>query len=86
MGQTCNCAAQKIEEEIAEVAHVILHVVAEDPQVEHVAQDVEPSAMQKHGGNKGQEKVYGVYGQQKICRGSSPGGEIVLRNYTEGLH
>lgn len=68
------------------MAQAVLYVVAEDPQIEYVAQDVEPSAMQKHGGNKGQEKMYGAYVQEEICRDTSQGGEIVLRNYTEGLH
>lgn len=71
MGQTRNRAAQKIEEEVAEMAHAILHVIAEDPQVEHIAQDVEPSAMQKHGGNKGQKKMDGTYIQEELCRDTS---------------
>ncbi len=33
------------------MAHGVLHVVAEDPQVEHVADEVEPAPVDEHGGH-----------------------------------
>ena len=48
-------AAGEIEEKIEEVAEVIFDVIAEDPQEEHVAGDVQKSAMQEHTGEDRQE-------------------------------
>ncbi len=35
------------------MAETVLDIVAEDPQVEHVAPDVKPTRMQEHGGRPG---------------------------------
>src|SRR6266540_1529789 len=41
-------AAQQVEDQVQPRFQPILDVVAEDPQVEHVAPDVEPAAVQEH--------------------------------------
>ena len=43
-------AAQQVEHEEAAVAHPVLDVVAEDPEVQHVAADVQQAAVQEHRG------------------------------------
>ena len=40
--------AQQIEDGVTHVAHPIFDVVAEDPEVEHVPQQVGPAAVQEH--------------------------------------
>jgi hypothetical protein len=42
-------SAQKIEYEEGEMSQAVLDVVAKNPQVPHVADDVQPAAVQKHG-------------------------------------
>ena len=41
-------AAEQVEHDEAAVADAVLDVVAEDPQVPHVADDVRPAAVQEH--------------------------------------
>ena len=50
LGQPGGESANQVEEEIAGVAHHVLDVVAEDPEEEHVAADVEPAAVEEHRG------------------------------------
>ena len=45
MGETGDHAAKDVENEKTAVAHPVFHVVAEDPEEPHVADDVEPSSM-----------------------------------------
>ncbi len=45
--------AEDIEEEVADAAHRIFHVVPEDPEEPHVADEVKPAAVEKHGGERG---------------------------------
>jgi hypothetical protein len=42
-----------MEGQEAPVAEAILHVVPENPQIPHVAQNVEPAPVEEHGGHKG---------------------------------
>ena len=48
-------SADEIEEKVREVAEVVFHVVAEDPEEEHVTGYVEEAAMHEHAGEKGKE-------------------------------
>src|ERR1051326_4955717 len=41
-------AADEVKDQVREAADVVFNVVAENPQEPHVADDVQPSAMQKH--------------------------------------
>src|SRR5205085_11012806 len=41
-------AARDIEDCVADVTEAVLDVVAEDPEVEHVAADVQETAVQEH--------------------------------------
>jgi len=44
---------QKIEGQEPDMAHLIFEIIAKDPQKQHVAQKMQPSGMQKHGGHDG---------------------------------
>jgi hypothetical protein len=48
-------AAEQVEKDEASVSDAIFHVVAEDPEEQHVAEKVCPSAMQKHRCKNGDE-------------------------------
>ena len=48
-------AADQVEDEVAAVPHPVLDVVAEDPEEEHVADDVGPAGVHKHRGEDLQE-------------------------------
>ena len=48
-------SADEIEEKVGEVAEVVFHVVAEDPEEEHVTGDVQEAAMQEHAGEEGKK-------------------------------
>src|SRR4029077_651918 len=52
MHQPCRQAANKIENKKAQRPHAVLHVVAEDPQRPHIADDVEPAAVKEHARNE----------------------------------
>ena len=41
-------AAEQVEDQVAHVPEAVLDVVAEDPEVEHVPDDVGPAAVQEH--------------------------------------
>ena len=43
---------QEIEQKKTEPAHALFHVVAEDPERPHVADDMEPAIVQEHAGEK----------------------------------
>ncbi len=47
-------ATKEVEESEAEMTHGVLDVVAEDPKVEHIADDMKPSTVHEEGGEKGQ--------------------------------
>jgi len=63
VGQRREEAAGDVEDEIAEVVEAVLDVVAEDPEVEHVAAEVQPAAVHKHRGENGDEIGTGVCGK-----------------------
>ena len=44
----CEPATGEIEHEVSHVPETVLDVVAEDPQVEHVAEQMHPAAMEEH--------------------------------------
>src|SRR5262249_48358621 len=47
-------SAEQIEYKVREVAKPILDIVAENPQVPHVPDQMQPAAVQKHGRQEGQ--------------------------------
>jgi hypothetical protein len=49
-------AADKIKEEKTEMAQGILNVVAEDPEIKHIPEEMQKTAMEKHGGKESQGK------------------------------
>ena len=51
MREHCEGAAQQIEHDKSNVPHGIFDVVAEDPKIEHVADQVHPAAVQEHRGH-----------------------------------
>ena len=55
LGRRRREAAEEVEEEEADLAERVLDVVAEDPEEEHVAEQVHPAAVQEHRRERGQE-------------------------------
>ena len=55
MGEAGADAANEIKEKVGKMAEVVFHVVAEDPEEEHVSGDVQKAAMHEHAGENGQE-------------------------------
>ena len=53
LAQCCHDAATEIEKQKTQVPKRVFDIVAEDPQEHHVADQVEPTAVQKHAGKKG---------------------------------
>src|SRR5207253_9912397 len=45
-------SAEQIKQKVSEMAQAVFNVVAENPQVPHVADQVQPAAMQEHRGEK----------------------------------
>lgn len=48
-------SAEEIEKEEAAVADGRLDIIGEDPQEDHVADEVHPAAVQEHAGDEGEE-------------------------------
>ena len=53
LGQRRRDAAQNIEDHEAHRPHRIFDIVAKNPQIQHVATDMHPAAMKKHGRDHG---------------------------------
>ena len=50
LGRPCGEPANQIKEKEAEMTESIFYVVPKNPQIKHVAEKVQESAMKKHGG------------------------------------
>ena len=65
-------SADEIEEKVREVAEVVFHVVAEDPEEEHVTGYMEEAAMHEHAGEQGKkggfEAAMTAEGQSNVVR------------------
>src|SRR4051794_27897833 len=48
LGRGCGHAARQVKDEKQRPPHAVLDVVAEDPEIEHVPEQVEPAAVQEH--------------------------------------
>ena len=48
-------AANEIEEKVGKMAEVVFHVVAEDPEEEHISSDVQKAAVHEHAGKNREE-------------------------------
>ena len=59
-------AAEQIEQQEAGVPQAILDVVAEDPEVEHVPDEVQPAAVQEHRRQHSQPSELGRYDAVQI--------------------
>lgn len=64
-------AAEQVEDQITKVPQGRLHIVTEYVQVEHVAQKVEPTAVEEYGGKKRKDRI--VY---KLGRLGEDGGHL----------
>src|SRR5207237_6664574 len=64
-------AAEEIEDQILDVPEGVLDVVAEDPEVEHVAAEVQPAGVQEHRGQQGD-----VDGQPDLRVGVDAAGDL----------
>src|SRR4029079_5941160 len=76
LGQRRCDAADEVEDEERDPAKAILDVVAEDPQVQHVAEDVQPATVQEHAGDHPErrpaEVVAGLEGGRDPRRDRAP--------------
>src|SRR3954449_6312442 len=57
LGQSGERAAEEVEREEANPSEAVLDVVPEDPQVEHVAEQVEPAAMEELAGDERRRRL-----------------------------
>ena len=53
LGERRHDAASQIKEQIASASQHVLDVISENPQIKHVAEKMEPAAVQKHAGQHG---------------------------------
>src|SRR5580704_1776257 len=58
VGETRTNAAKEIEEQVGEVAEVIFHVVAENPEEEHVPGEMHEAAVQEHAGENREKRGF----------------------------
>jgi len=49
-------SAQDVEHEESSMTHHVLDVVSEDPEIEHVSDDVPPSSMKEHRREEGEQR------------------------------
>jgi len=73
VGDVAEQPAQHVEDQVADVPQTILHVVPEDPQVPHVADEVKPPAVQEHGREERQEDAGGLDPSPAEYAVTSPG-------------
>lgn len=52
MGERSQNPTQDVEDDVFGVPHRIFDVIAEDPEIEHVAQQMHPAAVEKHAGEQ----------------------------------
>ncbi len=57
MGEGCNETAEKIEDEKSKMTHRVLHIIPEDPEIEHIPEYVQPSTVEKHGSKESRKSV-----------------------------
>ncbi len=50
--------AGEIEKQVREMAEIVFHVIAKDPQEEHVASNVSEAAVQEHACENGEERSF----------------------------
>jgi hypothetical protein len=60
LGKHRDQASEDIEDGEAEGVHGVFHRGTEGPEEDHVAEDVRPASMEKHGGEQGDEAVAGA--------------------------
>ncbi len=53
--QRCRNSADQIEHQIQHVPEIVLDIIAENPQRPHIEDQVQPRAVQKHGGEDGND-------------------------------
>lgn len=51
----CDDSAKKVEEEKADRSHPLFDIVAKNPEIEHIPNNMEPSSVEEHGGKKREE-------------------------------
>ena len=67
MNDACTKAAEQIKYQIRHVTEPVFDVISKDPEVPHVADQMQPAAMQEHRRQKRQSN------RQEWCVGSGPG-------------
>src|SRR5271165_912088 len=63
-------ARDDVENKKWDVPEIVFDIIAEAPEIGHVADQVQPAAMQEHGGEKGRKIRYRI--GEKFARGKRP--------------
>jgi len=66
-------AAEEVKEDEPEMAESVFDVIAEDPEVKHVAEDMEKPAVHEHGSEErqcGMDGLGGLHGNNVVRYGS----------------
>jgi hypothetical protein len=48
LGESCRQTAEQIKDQVLQVPKIVFHIVPKDPQVKHVAAEVQPPGMHEH--------------------------------------
>lgn len=83
MAQACQDTAKQVKNKVMPMPQRIFQVVAKNGQVQHIAAEVRPSAMQEHGGDQGEKNRYACWlqaGQFKRVPGVRVNQYLVWRN------
>jgi hypothetical protein len=51
-------SAEKVKKDEAKTSHPVFHVVSKEEQEPHIPDQVQPTTMQKHAGEKGNPGIY----------------------------
>jgi len=58
--KSCRKPTEKVEDYEGDMPETIFHIVAEDPQVQHVASQVKPPGMHEHGSEERRKITSGI--------------------------
>ena len=78
-------AAQEIEDQEPEMAHSILDVIPEDPEIEHIPAQMQPPAVQEHRREDREDQLRGLVLAKGPPRINIPLREIPDRNHGVGI-
>ena len=66
-------SAEQVEDKIAAMTHAVFDVVAEDPEIEHVADQMHPAAMHEHRSENGERRRYDLQFRRELLSAEQHG-------------